>query len=197
MTKGQWLRIRPTIIEFFDVENGQITQGRLTDEYDAVRQHSKNQSKKAKARWLKEKQTVDAVASSGQCPADASPSLTLTPIDPIPNGIDADGVVPSKNIDPKKVVYDQGKSLLRAYGIANGTAGGLITKWLKQHDPPSMMRVLLLAGEQERHDIVAFMNGALNNGISPETESERSAERVARVIEADRQRYSEDLSGGT
>lgn len=77
LSKSQWLRIRPTIIEFFDIKDGQITQGRLTDEYKAVKQHSRNQSKKAKARWLKEKKTADPVAPPGHMP-DACLPLPLT-----------------------------------------------------------------------------------------------------------------------
>lgn len=76
LTTGQWKRIKPRLMEFFKVENGVITQGRLTDEYNAVRQKSKRQSEKAKSRWLKTKETHDAAASAGHSQSNAS--LTLT-----------------------------------------------------------------------------------------------------------------------
>lgn len=55
LTMGQWLRIKPVIMEFFSVDGDEITQGRLTDELVFVRQHSAKQSNAAKARWLKTK----------------------------------------------------------------------------------------------------------------------------------------------
>jgi uncharacterized protein YdaU (DUF1376 family) len=59
LTGGQWARISPTVRAFFTVENGSIYQSRLTDELNAVRQHSKRQSDNVKARWLKTKETTD------------------------------------------------------------------------------------------------------------------------------------------
>jgi uncharacterized protein YdaU (DUF1376 family) len=71
-TPSQWARMRPTIMEFFDVEDGQITQGRLTDEAIAVRQRSAKQSDKAKSRWLKNKGRNDPAALPLECRGNAS-----------------------------------------------------------------------------------------------------------------------------
>lgn len=76
LTPGQWARIKPVIMPFFTVRNGRLTQGRLTDELKAVRQHSRKQSDRAKARWLKTKDTGDAAAMPEECQRNAS--LTLT-----------------------------------------------------------------------------------------------------------------------
>ena len=76
-TPGQWKKIRPILEPFFEIENGVWIQGRLTDEREAVRQLSKRQSQKAKARWLKTNKTPNDVASNGHCPDDASPTHTL------------------------------------------------------------------------------------------------------------------------
>lgn len=69
---GQWKRIRPTLMEFFVVQDGQVTQPRLTDELTAVRQKSRKQSNNAKARWLKTKKTDDATASGSHSHGNAS-----------------------------------------------------------------------------------------------------------------------------
>jgi uncharacterized protein YdaU (DUF1376 family) len=61
----QWGRIKPTILQFFDLEAGSLVQHRLTDEWDAVRRNSKRQSDKAKARWLKTKKPVEPRQSHG------------------------------------------------------------------------------------------------------------------------------------
>lgn len=77
LTAGQWKRIKPTIMEFFDRADGKITQGRLTAEMVFVRQHSKRMSDNARSRWLKEKGTGDAKALPEACKTDAP---TPTPI---------------------------------------------------------------------------------------------------------------------
>jgi uncharacterized protein YdaU (DUF1376 family) len=71
-TPGQWARIKPSIIGFFKAAEGHLYQPRLTDEANVVRQHSKKQSDKARARWLKSNDTGDAAAMPegmpGGCP---------------------------------------------------------------------------------------------------------------------------------
>lgn len=83
LTLQQWKRIRPILEPFFVVSLNGWCQGRLIDELVAVKQLSKNQSKKAKARWLKNNNTNNAAASgghsqnqNGHSPADTSPTPT-------------------------------------------------------------------------------------------------------------------------
>lgn len=71
LTPGQWTRIKPTIMAFFDAEDGFVSQGRLTDEAVAVRQFSKSQSDKAKARHRKTKANAPAPAEPKRSPEDA------------------------------------------------------------------------------------------------------------------------------
>lgn len=73
----QWARMKPILMPFFRVGGGHITQGRLTDEANAVKQHSTRQSNKAKARWLKTKETTNAAAMPDECPTDASLTLPI------------------------------------------------------------------------------------------------------------------------
>jgi len=67
LNAGQWRRIKPTILGFFDVTESEISQGRLTDEYEAVKRKSIVNTISANARWLKEKEKVNADASVSQC----------------------------------------------------------------------------------------------------------------------------------
>lgn len=101
--------------------------------------------------------------------AEASSRIEESRIDTVSKDTDA-AASASKAVDPKKLVYDEGKSLLKAYGIANGTAGGLITKWLKSHDPPELISAFMEARRAERHDIVEYVVGVLKNGKANETE---------------------------
>lgn len=94
LTAGQWKRIKPMLMPFFKVQDGSITQGRLTDEINAVRQHSKSQSRKAKARWLKTKEQNDAPVEPRESRTDASLSLTPNPVD------DGGGNARAREADP-------------------------------------------------------------------------------------------------
>jgi uncharacterized protein YdaU (DUF1376 family) len=86
MTSAQWLRIKPTIMQFFKVSSDSITQGRLTDELAFVKQKSGKQSDNARARWLKTKETSDAGAYAGPPKSDMpnachSDAPTPTPLE--------------------------------------------------------------------------------------------------------------------
>jgi uncharacterized protein YdaU (DUF1376 family) len=78
LTVGQWTRIKPVLMDFFTVEDGRISQGRLTDELIAVRQRSGSASYSASRRWLKTKGTPDASASETQSDGNASISISIT-----------------------------------------------------------------------------------------------------------------------
>ncbi len=77
LTTGQWRRVKPQIMPFFRLADGAITQGRLTAEHEFVRRRSRQQSDRAKARWLKTNDPPDAAASPEPCRDDAP---TPTPI---------------------------------------------------------------------------------------------------------------------
>jgi len=79
LTTAQWLKIKPVIMKFLIVSPEGLTQGRLMDEFKAVRQHSKNQSRRANARWLKEKETDNTTASFGYNSGNATPTPTPSP----------------------------------------------------------------------------------------------------------------------
>lgn len=81
----QWKRIRPILEPFFGVSLNGWCQGRLTDELVAVRQHSKKQSKKAKARWLKNNDSDNAVALPQESPEENGRSHGNASPTPTPN----------------------------------------------------------------------------------------------------------------
>lgn len=78
MTMAKWLKIKPSIMEFFIRANGVLSQKRLQKEFQFVKKNRQKQSQNAKAKWLKSKETGDAVANSGIGLAYA-PTPTPTP----------------------------------------------------------------------------------------------------------------------
>lgn len=95
LTPGQWARIKPALMPCFTVHGDRITQGRLTDELDFVRRKRKSQKRNANARWLKNNDKADAMASPWQCQLDA-PTPT-----PTPNKKEPDGSLSETSSDPK------------------------------------------------------------------------------------------------
>ncbi len=78
MRVDNWMKIKPIILEFFDIEDDRLIQGRLQDEKSYVSQKSNVGRKAAKARWLKTKETGDANASKTQSEGN-TPTPTPTP----------------------------------------------------------------------------------------------------------------------
>jgi uncharacterized protein YdaU (DUF1376 family) len=90
VTPGQWARLKPVLQEFFKVKDGYWTQGRLTDEAEAVRQHRERQSKAGKASALKRKgRHSTAVQPNGN--QEATPYSYSTPNNISPKGDCASG----------------------------------------------------------------------------------------------------------
>lgn len=53
LTPGRWAKIKPIIWRFFTISENEITQSRLTDEYELVKQKSRKQKNNIRSRWLK------------------------------------------------------------------------------------------------------------------------------------------------
>lgn len=70
----------------------------------------------------------------------------------------------SRSVDPKKWVYEMGRSVLGAYGVSSSKAGAMVTKWLRKTKPLDLIGILAAAAEKERDDIVAFISGGIRNG---------------------------------
>lgn len=79
LNSQQWARLRDTIMDFMTVsaDGLTITQGRLADELEYVRQHSKKQAKNARARWQKITDPHGAVEQTPRDPFNGSPAKAL------------------------------------------------------------------------------------------------------------------------
>lgn len=53
LTPKAWASVRPSLMPFLEVREGEITQGRLLDELEQARKSSAKQAGRAKARWAK------------------------------------------------------------------------------------------------------------------------------------------------
>src|SRR3990167_7660493 len=64
MTMSQWRRAKPALWRFMEVGKGYITQHKLLQTIDAVRQLSQSRRDSARRRWLKHKGLPSALASA-------------------------------------------------------------------------------------------------------------------------------------
>jgi uncharacterized protein YdaU (DUF1376 family) len=137
---NQWQRVKPALLPFFRIEGLTMTQGRLADELQYVREHSKKQAKNARSRWenrtappgavgrhplplsdgedanaLENNTGGDAMAMPNRCQTDAP---TPTPIK-TPNGVFPETGVSgteTKATPPKRKGYPaEFESAWRAY----------------------------------------------------------------------------------
>lgn len=199
LTKGQWARMKPTIMAFFNSHGDWITQGRLTDEANAVKRNSSKQSDKSKARWLKTKKTPDAVDKPEPCRTDASLTLPTPKKDP-------DANASAEPIDPAKVVFQQGLRMLTASGVLESHARPMLGRWRKDHGDAALIEALHKASAAGALDPVAYIQGVFRK--KAKTNDNRTgnafvngAAELLREIEsqggggAGRQR-TDDVSGG-
>jgi hypothetical protein len=129
---------------------------------------SRSQSNRAGGRWVNKYRLLLLPVKDNHTPCETS----FTP--PVKTASHEPSVKPSGEntslreaadaaVDPALPVYEFGKKLLGKEGIGAKRAGGLITNWLRDHGPPAVMAALNAAAEMKRHDLVAWINGALRN----------------------------------
>jgi len=75
LTRGQWTKMKATILAFMKCNENEITQVRLMTELISARQLSQSQSNKAKAKTLKNNETARAAANDRQNPLEPEPKL--------------------------------------------------------------------------------------------------------------------------
>ena len=71
LTPSRWRKIKPVILAFFDVSDEVLTQARLSDEFESVKQHSLKQSNNARHKHLKRNEPPPAVAKPNASQNDA------------------------------------------------------------------------------------------------------------------------------
>ncbi|MCW5720017.1 MAG: YdaU family protein [Devosia sp.] len=113
LTTPQWLRIKDTIMEFMTVSEDGLTvsQGRLGDELQYVRDHSKKQARNSRQRWENRTATPGPV---GQHPNHLSDASQANPLKTLNEG-DAMGMPDASQTDaptPTPTIVDTNVSTL-------------------------------------------------------------------------------------
>ena len=136
--------------------------------------------KAADARWGKCKDGAEADASGmldaspddASCIGDAMPKGTgkgtgsYSDAD-ASGGAAADDPPPALQVDPAKVMFDSGITLLGGAGVKEGPARTMLGKWLRDHGAEAVIVALGKAQREGAIDPKSFIEGCLGNGKRP------------------------------
>lgn len=186
-TPRQWSKIKAVVLAFWTETETGLVQKRLLDEHNFVTANSKQQAHKAKSRWLKTKETVDATASPGHMPDECrtdAPTPTPTPIEdtivsspPVSPPKEKPPKVEPKDWLPSQVAYERGRCEgytveevdyiaegFRDYAIDNPkkykSLDRAFANWLTSDISRRNIR-------ERRRGLEAGFNGPRNGGSSP------------------------------
>lgn len=81
-------------------------------------------------------------------------------------------------IDPVKVMFDSGRSLLMSAGKSREAAGKLLGKWRSDHGPEAVITALGQAQREGAIEPVAFIEGCLRRRARPAAEPRKGDERT-------------------
>lgn len=172
LTKAQWLRIRPTISEFWTIKNGEWSNGRLLDEYEAVRRHIQQRSNAGDASALKRKNRGSTVVA----PPLQRKTNDLEPyseLDKKKDSVDPkEGSTGASAPDPRKLIYDLGKQLL------GKSAGGQITRICKQEGGDMGRALSVLLKAQLAASPEEYIGAYLRNGKAGEDGLDRAFRKI-------------------
>lgn len=109
---NQWQRIKPAIMPFMRINGQTITQGRLADELQYVRDHSKKQAKNARSRWSNRTVPPDAVQQHPPALSDGAGANSLENNDEgdamgMPNACQTDAPTPTPTIYTPNGVFPE------------------------------------------------------------------------------------------
>lgn len=159
MTRDKWKKIRPTLVQFFRVRDGQWHQARLQDELQHLQSRRKQNSDagraSAQAKALKRR---NRDAASVDDPLQRNGNEPSTPI-PRPNTVTKVTDAGAPPDDPKKMIFDVGVSVLTGAGMKIPQARSVLGKWLKDHDIAEVLAAVIAAREQNPASPVEWISG--------------------------------------
>jgi uncharacterized protein YdaU (DUF1376 family) len=199
LTPSQWGRIRDTMMDFFTVEDGRVTQGRLTDELTFVKQRSARQSENARAKSRKTKKSPPATAKPNASQTHA-PTLTPTltedtslrsvapaaqnpsPRDELSRVLDAaraQAVLDHRQRIRKPLTAYAAKQLADKFAKCadpNGAADAMISNGWQGFEPEWLNRRSNAGGKQPQETTIERRMRELRERVADEQRSEREGE---------------------
>lgn len=180
----QWDRIEDVILPFFHLRYRHGEHVLFQKKQRKVRSQVLKISRSQKKRRLSKSLKYKAAGATGVRPQTDQPKPKPVIEDSVTNVTEPEPGSLSKSVDPAKLVYDAGKSLLERYGISNGKAGALVTKWRRQADDARLLTIIADTGKAERADPVSYIAAAVQSRAPPSQSRKQPRSKVQEVLEA-------------
>lgn len=185
-----WKKHRPAMARLFQVVDGEWRHKRIEAELASAATNAERRSSKAKsaaeARWGQSPKHAPSNAPSmpeamlGECPPQ-SPSPKKN------SDTDVSGAAaPTKPVDPEKVMFDQGRTLLATAGVTNGKAGTMLGKWKRDHGAEAVIVALGKAQREGAIDPISFIEGCFRNGKRPDHQRRGNNGFLDAIVDAER-----------
>jgi len=178
LTPAQWKRIKPTLWRYFQVSSDGITQGRLTDELNAVRRKSKTQSNNARSKYRKNNESRSAMGEPKASQNLPSISISRSNTSSL-RSEDAAGVP-----DPKEILFGEVLDwLAETQQKPPDQLRSLIGRWLKLcgDDAAALVELCRRTRQQARASPVDYITASLRPKRSP---TERNLEDLGIRLDA-------------
>jgi hypothetical protein len=159
--------LQSVVAEFLISTGNWLTQKRLKREWAYTFEKRKKNIESAKSRWGKGKASSERNATeAGVGNANAMPPHPH----PHPQYSEDKSSGADAPIDPVKIMFDSGRSLLTAAGKTPDAAGKLLGKWRGDHGVEAVIAALGQAQREGAIDPVAFIEGCLKQKARRATE---------------------------
>ena len=174
VSASKWAKLKPTVMDFWDLEDGVWKQHRLTKERNFVDEKRIKNSSSAKSRWNSQPiENIDCGKSEriseGNAPPPPPPPNSNsvgkpTAAEPQQN----DPIEPAvETVDPLKVMFDSGIRLLGQSGTPEHRARPMLGKWRQRYGAEAVITALGAAQREGAIDPISFIEGSLKNGQRP------------------------------
>lgn len=138
ITGARWRKLKPTVMAFWELEDGVWKQARLSKERQFVEEKSAKNKASADARWeAKSLENIEGDKCERISERNAPPPPEVSKEDSVANATDADGV------DPLKILFQMGRQILMDAGKTKEQAGSLIGMYRKDNSDGEVMAALI------------------------------------------------------
>jgi uncharacterized protein YdaU (DUF1376 family) len=167
-SQKEWKELRPTMAEFFTVQDGLWTHKRVESELAQSKDRKNKAVSKAQtaaeARWGHSKRNAPSNAPSiTQAPLEQCPTPSPTPIYSVAKATDGQAVK-SPNDLTKTELWSAGKSLLAASGLPAKQCGSFVGKLVKDHGDAIVIEAVRAAVLAQPADPAEYIKAACQHG---------------------------------
>lgn len=156
VTPRKWAKLKPVVMAFWTLKDGQWSQSRLQKERTFVAKKSKQNREAANTRWnaksLKNNNADNAKAPPMQCERNAPP--------PPPTYSEDKSSAPR---DLKTVIFEDGLAFLKTKGLSEQRARPMLGRWVGKYGEAAVISAVSAAQNANVLDPIPYVERILRN----------------------------------